>query len=201
MLLVVSSPSGAGKTTLCQRLMREHPRLHLSVSFTTRPPRRTEQDGVHYHFVDDATFTRMAEAGAFAEWAEVHGRRYGTGREVVDRHLAAGQDLLFDIDWQGALQLRDQYPTETELIFVIPPTMAALERRLRGRGTDAEEVIQLRLRNARQELQRSAAYHHILENDDLELAYQQLRRIYLTAPLAGRRQAGRVRALLQEGQG
>ena len=134
-LLVVSSPSGAGKTTLCRRLVQEHAPLSFSISYTTRGPRSTEQDGVDYHFVDEARFEEMVAADQFAEWAHVHDHRYGTARDTVEQTIARGEDLVFDIDWQGGLQLRDRYPEETVLVFVLPPSMKVLGQRLRGRGT------------------------------------------------------------------
>jgi guanylate kinase len=197
-LLVISSPSGAGKTTLCQRLRKEFPEVGFSVSFTTRPRRHNEQDGVHYHFVDRDTFQQMLDQGALAEWAQVHDELYGTSRATVDHCLDRGQVVLFDIDWQGAGQLKRAYPEDTVMVFVLPPSMAVLERRLRGRGTDAPEVVALRLDNARGELKRHTDYHYLVVNDDLDRAYRDLRAIYLAAGLATERQPQLVARLLAE---
>ena len=197
-LLVVSSPSGAGKTTLCRRLMAEYPRIAFSVSYTTRPRRGSEREGVDYHFVDDDTFSAMAGREEFAEWARVHGYRYGTARRTVEENLSAGRDLLFDIDWQGGQALNSQYPEETVMIFVLPPTLEELASRLRRRGTDALEVVERRLAKAKEELSHYGEYHYLLPNDDLELAYQGLRAIYLAAHYTAKRQAFRALGLLQE---
>lgn len=199
LLLVVSSPSGGGKTTLCHRLVREAPpgALGVSISYTTRAPRGNEQDGVDYHFVDDETFDAMVDEDRFAEWARVHDRRYGTSRETVETALADGRDLLFDIDWQGGYQLRDRYPDDSVLVFVLPPSMTELARRLRGRGTDAPEAIQRRLEVAREELARYVRYDYLLVNDDLDRAYDDFRSIYRAAQLERPRQEGLARALLE----
>lgn len=195
-MLVVSSPSGAGKSTLCHRLLGEFSGITFSVSYTTRPPRGREQDGVDYHFVDEGTFDKMVGQGAFAEWAHVHDHRYGTTVTTVERHLGRGEDLLFDIDWQGALQLRDKFPADTVLVFILPPSLDELARRLRGRGTDAADVVDRRLARAREEMSHYAAYHYLLVNDELEQAYQGLRAIYLAARLATERCAAQAEALL-----
>ena len=195
-LLVVSSPSGAGKTTLCHRLTDEFPRLGYSVSYTTRPPRGGEEDGRDYHFVQRAVFEEMTRRGELAEWAEVHGNLYGTARSTVDGALGSGRDLLFDIDWQGALQLERAYPSDTTLVFIVPPSMAELEARLRGRGTDAPEVVARRLAAARAEIERSRHYGFVVVNDDLERAHRDLRAVYLAAHLTPERQAPAVAALL-----
>jgi len=200
LLLVVSSPSGGGKTTLCQRLVQEAPPgvLGVSISFTTRAPRGSERDGVAYHFVDDETFDAMIEEDRFAEWARVHDKRYGTSRETVETALAQGRDLLFDIDWQGGYQLRDRYPDDTALVFVLPPSMEELARRLRGRGTDSPEAIQRRLEVARAELAHYVRYDYLLVNDDLGRAYEDFRSIYRAAQLGRARQEPLARALLDE---
>jgi guanylate kinase len=197
-LLVVSSPSGAGKTTLCRRLVQEHDQLNFSISYTTRSPRSTEQDGVDYHFVDEARFEELVVAGQFAEWAHVHDHRYGTARDTVEQTLSRGEDLVFDIDWQGGLQLRDRYPEETVLVFVLPPSMMVLAQRLRGRGTDAAEVVARRLSRATEELRQHTAYHYLLPNDDLERAYASFRAIYHAAHFSGPRKAYLAEALLSE---
>lgn len=181
LLLVVSSPSGAGKTTLCRRLIREHPELRFSVSYTTRPPRPGEVPGADYHFVDEETFSRMAASGAFAEWAHVHGHRYGTAIATVRQALEAGGQVLFDVDYQGAERLKEQFPEAATLVFILPPSLSALQERLRRRGTEPAEVIQQRLRNARQELCHHASYHYLIVNDDIDRAYGELEAVYLVA--------------------
>lgn len=196
-LLVVSAPSGAGKTTLCHRLVQESDRLGFSISYTTRQPRGAETHGVDYYFVDGATFEQMVEQDRLAEWAWVHDHRYGTSRESVEQALAAGRDLVFDIDWQGAAQLRTRYPDDTVTVFVLPPSMDELERRLRGRGTDSEEVIARRLEAATEELEQVDQFEFVVVNDTLERAYDDLRAVYRAAHLGQKRQAFRVLRLLR----
>jgi guanylate kinase len=178
-LVIISSPSGAGKTTLARRLIDEFDQVQFSVSFTTRKPRRGEQDGVDYSFVDDATFDAMIEAGEFAEWAVVHGNRYGTSREVVERALDGGQDVVFDVDWQGGKQLSEQWPDDALMIFILPPNLQILEERLRKRATDSEEVITRRLKTAIEEIGHHGLYPQKIINDDLDQAYALLRAIYV----------------------
>lgn len=199
MLLVVSSPSGAGKTTLCHRLMAEFPGLRLSVSSTTRAPRATEVDGRDYRFVSREQFEAMISRGAFVEWAEVHGNRYGTPRDEVERSVDTGADVLFDIDWQGARALKEQYPSDVSLVLVAPPSIAELGNRLRLRGTDSEEVVQRRLAEATNELARYAEYQYIVVNDHLDAAYAELRAIYLAQRCTVDRRAGVARLLLAGG--
>src|SRR5712664_2744581 len=151
LLFVITAPSGAGKTSLIDALTREDPSLKFSVSYTTRAPRPGEKDGVDYHFVDDATFLAMRSRGEFLESAEVHGYRYGTSRKVILEALERGDDLILEIDWQGAQQVRKLYP-ESIGIFIKPPSIAELEHRLRARGQDSESVIRRRMENAREEL-------------------------------------------------
>jgi guanylate kinase len=199
LLVVVSSPSGAGKTTLSHKLLQEFNRaLQFSVSYTTRSIRAGEQEGVDYHFVDAATFQSMVDAGEFAEWAEVHGHRYGTPMLAVRRAIDRGSDVLFDIDWQGATALATKFPAETVLIFVLPPSMAELERRLRRRATDTDSVIERRLRAARAEVKHFSAYKYLVRNDDLTRAYDELRAIYVAEHLLRERQDAVVRPLLDE---
>jgi guanylate kinase len=178
-LVIISSPSGAGKTTLARRLLAEFPQVEFSVSYTTRPRRKNEVDGRDYHFVDDDRFDRMIEAGQFAEWAHVHGNRYGTGRETVERALAGGRDVVFDVDWQGGDSLSARWPDDSLKVFVLPPDLRTLEDRLRRRATDADEVIQRRLRKAFEEIAHHTDYDYIIVNENLDDAYDLLRSIYL----------------------
>jgi guanylate kinase len=179
-LVIVSSPSGAGKTTLTRRLLADHPNLEFSVSYTTRPQRPGEQDGVDYHFVDAERFERMVAAGEFAEHAYVHGNRYGTARAPIDAALARGRDVIFDVDWQGGAALSAQWPDDALKIFILPPDLDTLATRLRKRATDAPDVIERRMRKAIEELGHFGEYEHLIVNDDLERAYRILRAIYLT---------------------
>jgi len=178
LLLVLSAPSGAGKTTLARRLAAVEPDARFSVSVTTRAPRGAERDGVDYHFLRRERFDELVAAGALAEWAEVHGNRYGTTKETVEEALAQGALALFDIDVQGGAQIRALWPTRSVTVFILPPSMAELERRLRARSTDAAPVIAQRLAAAREEIARGAAiYDYLLINDDLERALAELRTI------------------------
>ncbi len=173
LMVVVSAPSGAGKTSLCQEAARRLPRLVHSVSYTTRAPRPDEQDGRDYHFVNAATFRKMIEAGDFAEWASVHGHLYGTSRLLLEKNFADGLDVILDIDTQGATTLRRVYPRGV-FVFVVPPTFAMLEARLRQRRTDSEEEIRRRLARAREELRHFKKYRYIVVNDIFQNAVEQL---------------------------
>lgn len=195
-LFVVSSPSGAGKTTLCTRLRGEFEQLRFSVSYTTRAPRPGEVDGREYHFVDNAVFTEMVAADEFAEYALVHGNTYGTSATLVSEALASGVDLLFDIDYQGGRQLKAKFPGDVVLVFVLPPSLAELERRLRSRNTDALDVIERRLRVARDELKRYVEYDYIIVNDDLDRAYDLLRSVYVAETVRCARQRAAAEAVL-----
>jgi len=179
--MVVSSPSGAGKTTLCNRLRDEFPQLRFSVSYTTRPPRAGERDGREYHFVSKERFEEMVYADAFAEYAQVHGNMYGTAVAPVEAALASGADVLFDIDFQGARQLAEhtRFKKDVVRVFILPPSLHELERRLRGRATDSAEVIERRLRMATQELRHYPEYEYLIVNDDIQRAYDALRAVYL----------------------
>ncbi|MBS1961781.1 MAG: guanylate kinase [Bdellovibrionales bacterium] len=178
-LVVISAPSGTGKTTLCARLLQEIPELILSISTTTRAPRGQEKHGTEYFFVPKEDFRKKIDAGGFAEWAEVHGNFYGTTKDFVDQAFAAGKSLLLDIDVQGAEQLKNNYPGQTLRIFLAPPSMEELERRLRARGTDSEESIKKRLAAAAYEMAHQEHFDHVVVNDDLEHAYFQLAGIVL----------------------
>jgi guanylate kinase len=196
-LMVVSSPSGAGKTTLAH-LLAQNERLEFSVSYTTRAPRAGERDGVDYKFVTEDEFSRMVDRGEFAEWAVVHGGRYGTAVHTVNRALEDGKDYLFDIDWQGGAQLRRQWPEESVLVFILPPSMAELERRLRRRATDSPEAIARRLAMATKELEHFAQYDYLVVNDNLETALKELSSIYVAARCVRQRRGHYGQMLLNE---
>lgn len=195
--LVICAPSGTGKTTLIKRLVEEFPRFAFSVSCTTREPRPGERPGVDYHFVDKDEFRQRRDAGYFAEWAEVYGNFYGTPLEATRRLLAEGHDVLFDIDVQGAAQLRRSIPG-ARLIFILPPSRAELERRLRGRNTETEETLARRLSSAGRELAQAHWFSHWIVNDDLEEAWQQLRAAYVAATLSPECRADLLGGLLKE---
>jgi guanylate kinase len=175
-LFVITAPSGAGKTSLIEALMRADPSLRLSISYTTRPPRPGEENGVDYHFVDDAAFLAMRNRGEFLENAEVHGYRYGTSKKVIADALARGENLILEIDWQGAQQVRRIYPGCVG-IFILPPSVEELERRMRARGQDAEAVIRRRLDNAREELEHAGEFEYRIINKDFETAQRELAEI------------------------
>ncbi len=175
LLLVLSAPSGAGKTTLARRFVATREDAHFSISATTRAPRGAERDGHDYHFVSPERFRALVAEGAFAEWAEVHGQRYGTLRRTVDEALAAGRIAVFDIDVQGGAQVKALWPDEAVAVFVLPPSMQELERRLRTRSTEGDDAIVRRLAAARSEIERGVArYDYVLVNDDLDAALGQL---------------------------
>jgi guanylate kinase len=177
-LLVLSAPSGAGKTTLARRFVAETPDAGFSVSATTRPPRGQERNGVDYHFVSLWHFEELVAAGAFAEWAEVHGHRYGTLRSTVEEALAGGRVAVFDIDVQGGLAIKSLWPRQATTIFILPPTPAELERRLRGRSTESDEAIRARLAAARAEVARGATqYDYLVVNDMVEQALARIRAV------------------------
>ena len=181
--LVLSAPSGAGKTTLVKRLLAEFPHIGYSVSCTTRQPRQGEVDGEDYIFLSHEEFEQRRVQGYFAEWAEVHGNFYGTPLAPVKEKLHQGQDVLFDIDVQGAAQLKLSL-SEATFAFVLPPSLHELENRLRGRGLDDEPTIARRLVNARSEILQARWYDSVIVNDDLDQAYDALRAVYVTAGLA-----------------
>ncbi len=173
-LFVVSAPSGAGKTSLVRALLDGHPNLRLSVSYTTRAPRAGEIDGEHYHFVSRETFDDMIKRNAFVEHAQVFDNAYGTAHEALRQALDAGQDLLLEIDWQGARQVRKHVP-EAVSVFIIPPSLTELEHRLRSRGQDTEETICRRMAEARSELSHYGEYDYLIVNDRFEAALAELR--------------------------
>jgi guanylate kinase len=172
-LFVITAPSGAGKTSLIEALVRDDPSLKLSISYTTRAPRPGEKDGVDYHFVDDATFLAMRSRGEFLESAEVHGNRYGTSKRVITEALGKGEDLILEIDWQGARQVRAIYP-DCVGIFILPPSIEELERRMRTRGQDSDEVIRRRLENARGEMDHAGEFDYAIINKDFDMARRKL---------------------------
>ncbi|ALC16469.1 guanylate kinase [Desulfuromonas soudanensis] len=178
-IFVISAPSGAGKTSLCKEIIDIFPTLRHSVSYTTRPMRSGEKNGIDYHFVSDEIFSAMVEGGDFAEWAEVHGNRYGTAIATLKEAAAAGQDILLDIDCQGAAQLKKNW-RQGVFIFVLPPSFEELQRRLLGRNTDSAEVIARRTANARDEVRQATWYDYLVINDDFALALEQLRAVIVS---------------------
>jgi guanylate kinase len=191
LMFVLSSPSGAGKTTMSRRLLVDDPEIVISVSATTRPPRKGEIEGRDYRFVDDAGFDALVANDELLEWARVFGYRYGTPRGPVEATLAEGRDVLFDIDWQGTQQLQ-QTDAASDLVrvFILPPTMAELERRLRGRGTDSDEVIAKRMKRAATEISHWGEYNYILINDDPDRCLGEIRAILKAERLRRKRQLG-----------
>ena len=200
LLIVVSSPSGAGKTTLCRRLIEEFPHIVFSVSYTTRAQRRGEEDKIDYHFVDRPTFDKMVEREEFAEWAEVVGNAYGTTVEAVHQALEGGRHVLFDVDYQGGRQIKAKFERDAVMVFVLPPSLAELERRLRQRATDAPDVIERRLQKAKDELGQYGIYQYLIVNDDLPRAYDRLRCIYLAAQSTIDRVGFAAEALVREAE-
>ena len=201
LLLIVSSPSGAGKTSLSRRLVADHADLALSISATTRKPRPGEEHGREYFFVDDAEFQAMVERDAFLEWANVHGYRYGTPRAPVVAALEAGKDVLFDIDWQGAEQIAGALPGDAVRVFILPPSMHELARRLHARAQDSQKVIAGRLERAYGEIAQWRAYDYVIVNVDYDHAYADLAHIYHAERLKRDRQTWAepfVEALLAE---
>ncbi len=174
LLLVLSSPSGAGKTTLSKRLLEADASLGVSVSVTTRAPRRGEVDGKDYHFVSEAEFKRRLDDGELLEWAVVHGNSYASPRGPVEAALASGRDTLFDIDWQGARQIRDKMSADVVSVFILPPTGKALERRLTSRGQDSAEVVARRIANAAGEIAHWGEYDYVVVNSDIDASFATL---------------------------
>ena len=187
--LVLAAPSGGGKSSITRALLAREPGLALSISVTTRAPRAGEQDGVHYHFIDQARFAAMAEAGALLEWAQVFGGGYGTPRGPVEQALAAGRDILFDIDWQGFAQLRAALPGDVVGVFLLPPSRAALAERLVARGDDPA-VIARRMEAADAEMARCAGFDHVLINDDFDATVRGVEAVLHAARCATARLVG-----------
>ena len=190
LLVVITAPSGAGKSSLIAEALKADAALRLSVSYTTRAPRPGEQDGREYHFVDDKTFIEMLNRGEFLESAEVHGYRYGTSEAAINRELAANHDLILEIDWQGAQQVRRLYP-DCIGIFILPPSIEELERRMQKRGQDAPEVIRRRMAVAREEISHSPEFNYAIINKDFDEASQDLLAIIRSARLGLDRQLAR----------
>ena len=190
LLLVLSSPSGAGKSTIARNLLETDSGLELSVSVTTRQRRPSEIDGVHYHFISTRDFERLRDTDALLEWAEVHGNYYGSPREPVETAMAEGRDILFDIDWQGASQLAEKMRADVVSIFVLPPSMAELKSRLHRRAEDDEETISRRLKNAAEEIEQWRSYDYVIVNDDLDRAFDAVRSIVKSERLRRDRRPG-----------
>ena len=198
MILILSSPSGAGKTTLTRMLMEDSALdLTLSVSVTTRKQRSSEVDGIHYRFIDRAEFERMQAAGELLESAEVHGNGYGTPRAPVAKVLAQGRDMLFDIDWQGAKQVRERLGDDVVSIFVLPPSMRELRARLERRAEDTAASIEARFQNARREIERWRDDHYVVVNDDLNRAFGDVKTIVAAERLRGKRIESGVNQLVE----
>ena len=196
-LLVISSPSGAGKTTLTHRLLQEFPELRFSVSHTTRQPRSNEVDGQDYHFIDKKGFRELVDQGSFAEWAEVHGNLYGTSVTEIDRAQSDGKHgILFDVDYQGARQIKEKFP-EAVGVFILPPSMNELRRRLDSRGSDDEESRRIRFQKAREEIEHYPFFDYMIVNDELQQALAELRGILLAEGCRQWRVAARAEALLE----
>ncbi len=194
-LYILSAPSGAGKTSLVKRLCETDPLIKVSVSTTTRPPRPGEVDGINYHFTDPETFKQKVAQGDFLEWAEVFGNYYGTQKSQVDTLLNQGFDVILEIDWQGAAQVREKL-ADTRSIFILPPSLEELERRLTGRGTDAPDVIARRLSEAKTEMRHYPEFDYLVINDDFDTAFEELHMIFKANRLRTPRQQARYGTLL-----
>ncbi len=194
-LFVIAAPSGAGKTTLTRMALAQNSRLALSISTTTRAPRPGEENGVHYHFVSIETFKQMQVAGDFLESAEVHGNFYGTSRQGIESLLAADRDVILEIDWQGAQQVRRVYP-ESVGVFIVPPSFDVLETRLQGRGQDSSEVIARRVANAREELQHLNEFPYVIINENLDEALAELLAVFAASRVRLANQSQRCAALM-----
>lgn len=202
LMFILSSPSGAGKTTVSRMLLEHDPDICISVSCTTRPPRPGEVDGKDYHFVSRAEFDRMVEEEEFLEWAEVFGNCYGTPKAQVKAGLKDGQDYLFDIDWQGTQQLYQKLERDVVRVFLLPPSIDELRRRLTGRGTDSADVIAGRMARARSEISHWDGYDYVVVNDDIQACFEKVKKILEAERLRRARQTGLigfVRELMQPG--
>ncbi len=196
-LFILSAPSGAGKSSLIHALLGQHSDMQLSVSHTTRAPRAGEVEGVHYHFVSVDEFKELISDNNFLEWAEVFGNYYGTSRTAIEQVLAQGRDVFLDIDWQGARQIKMQVPSVVS-IFILPPSVAELEKRLNQRGQDNQEVIAKRMLQAKSEISHVTEYDYALVNDDFQQCLQDLRHVVLSRRLTLQKQQQRQRALLTD---
>jgi guanylate kinase len=190
LMLVLSSPSGAGKTTLARRLLEEEPGVEMSISHTTRERRKGEKQGKDYHFVDHETFTRMRDQDEFLEWAVVFDNYYGTTRKPIERALSEGRDVLFDVDWQGTRKLRETAKNDVVAVFILPPSAKALEERLKVRAEDPEDVVQKRMRGASNEIQHWEEYDFVIINYDIERSLKAVRSILAAERLRRSRQIG-----------
>ena len=190
LMLVLSSPSGAGKSTIARNLLESDSGLELSVSVTTRARRGSEIDGVHYHFLSMREFERLRDSDALLEWAEVHGNCYGTPREPAEAAMAQGRDMLFDIDWQGAKQLNEKMRADIVSIFILPPSMSELKSRLQRRAEDSAKTIETRLENARSEIEHWREYDYVVVNDDLNRAFSAVKAIVTAERLRRDRRPG-----------
>ncbi|MXV45216.1 guanylate kinase [Saccharibacter sp. 17.LH.SD] len=187
--LVISAPSGAGKSTIAQALRQRESRLFTSISVTTRAPRPGEEEGVHYYFRDMEIFRQMAQQGDLLEWAEVFGRGYGTPRKPIEQALAAGEDIVLDIDWQGYRLMKKALPEDVEGLFVLPPSLEELEKRLRGRDSDSEEEIAKRMKAAMSEISHWREFEHVVINEDLEQAVDDAQAILRAARMLSKRRS------------
>ncbi|PKP64174.1 MAG: guanylate kinase [Alphaproteobacteria bacterium HGW-Alphaproteobacteria-7] len=192
LMFILSSPSGAGKTTLSRMLLAKDGEIKLSVSATTRPPRPGEVDGVHYHFVSDDLFQQMVDEDDFYEWAEVFGYRYGTPKGIIRAALKDGQDFLFDIDWQGTQQLFQKDQQDVVRVFILPPSIDELHRRLHSRATDSAKVITARMERARAEISHWDGYDYVIINDDIEVCFAKVRAILEAERMKRQRQTGLI---------
>ncbi|WP_295638923.1 guanylate kinase [Novosphingobium sp.] len=192
LMFILSSPSGAGKTTIARMLLDSDPEIAMSVSVTTRHPRPGEQDGVDYHFVDQQTFERMVEESEFYEWATVFGHSYGTPKAQIRGGLKEGRDFLFDIDWQGTQQLYQKAQTDVARVFILPPSLVELNRRLTNRATDSGEVIAARMARAQAEISHWDGYDYVVINDDVDVCFEKVREILAAERMKRARQTGLI---------
>ncbi len=192
LLFILSSPSGAGKTTISRKLLEADEQIKLSVSATTRPPREGEVDGLHYQFVSDDDFDRMVDEDDFYEWAHVFDNRYGTPKGAIREALKEGEDFLFDIDWQGTQQLKQKDDQDVVTVFILPPSLAELRSRLEGRATDSGDVIDGRMARARDEISHWAEYDYVVVNDDVDQCFEKVREILHAERMRRTRQTGLI---------